>query len=172
MPTSRSIPSPGSAAEVRPMRTGSQEAAAKRSQSPSPDCLAGLTQPVVACAVGRSSATRRVAHADARSPRSPAATAPVAAADCRALGGCAPRGSARRTRRWPVAACLAEEHRSRRALLSPWPAYSGEGLRWAGRCGTMNSFVGRVAARRALQACHIMTIEGRGYHQWLLGSAA
>ncbi len=28
--------------------------------------------------------------------------------------------------------------------------------------------LGRVAARRALQACHILTIEGRGYHQWLL----
>ena len=27
--------------------------------------------------------------------------------------------------------------------------------------------LGRVAARRALQACHILTIEGRGYHQWL-----
>ena len=32
--------------------------------------------------------------------------------------------------------------------------------------------LGRVAARRALQACHILTIEGRGYHQWLLPSAA
>ena len=27
--------------------------------------------------------------------------------------------------------------------------------------------IGRVAARRALQLCHILTIEGRGYHQWL-----
>ncbi len=32
--------------------------------------------------------------------------------------------------------------------------------------------LGRVAARRALQACHILTIEGRGYRQWFLGSAA
>lgn len=32
--------------------------------------------------------------------------------------------------------------------------------------------LGRVAAWRALQACHMLTIEGRGYHQWLLGSAA
>ncbi len=32
--------------------------------------------------------------------------------------------------------------------------------------------LGRVAARRALQACHILTIEGRGYHQWLLPSTA
>jgi hypothetical protein len=32
--------------------------------------------------------------------------------------------------------------------------------------------LGRVAVRRALQACHIMTIEGRGSRQWFLGSAA
>ena len=32
--------------------------------------------------------------------------------------------------------------------------------------------LGRVAARRALQACHILTIEGRGYRQRFLGSAA
>lgn len=30
----------------------------------------------------------------------------------------------------------------------------------------------RVAARRALQLCHILTIEGRAYHQWLPASAA
>ena len=27
--------------------------------------------------------------------------------------------------------------------------------------------LGRVAIRRALQLCHILKIEGRGYHQWL-----
>jgi transposase InsO family protein len=32
--------------------------------------------------------------------------------------------------------------------------------------------LGRVAARRALQLCHILTIEGREYHQWLPASAA
>jgi hypothetical protein len=32
--------------------------------------------------------------------------------------------------------------------------------------------LGRVAARRALQACHIVTIEGREYPQCLPGSAA
>ena len=42
--------------------------------------------------------------------------------------------------------------------------------------GTLRDHVrrslGRVAARRALQACHILTIEGRGYRQWFLPSAA
>jgi len=32
--------------------------------------------------------------------------------------------------------------------------------------------LGRVAARRALQLCHILTIKGREYHQWLPLSAA
>lgn len=32
--------------------------------------------------------------------------------------------------------------------------------------------IGRVAARRALELCHILTIEGREYHQWLPASAA
>jgi len=32
--------------------------------------------------------------------------------------------------------------------------------------------LGRVAAQRALQLCHILTIEGREYHQWLPASAA
>jgi hypothetical protein len=32
--------------------------------------------------------------------------------------------------------------------------------------------LGRVAAQRALLLCHILTIEGRGYRQWLPGSAA
>lgn len=32
--------------------------------------------------------------------------------------------------------------------------------------------LGRVAARRALQLCHILTIRGREYHQWLPASAA
>jgi hypothetical protein len=27
--------------------------------------------------------------------------------------------------------------------------------------------IGRVAAQRALQLCHILTIKGRGYHPWL-----
>jgi hypothetical protein len=30
----------------------------------------------------------------------------------------------------------------------------------------------RVAVRQALQLCHILSIEGRGYHQWLPASAA
>lgn len=32
--------------------------------------------------------------------------------------------------------------------------------------------LGRVAAQRALQLCHILSIEGRAYHQWLPRSAA
>ena len=36
----------------------------------------------------------------------------------------------------------------------------------------MRRSLGRVAARRALQACHIVTIEGREYPQCLPGSAA
>ena len=32
--------------------------------------------------------------------------------------------------------------------------------------------LGRVAAQRALQLCHILTIQGREYHQWLPASAA
>lgn len=32
--------------------------------------------------------------------------------------------------------------------------------------------LGRVAARRALKLCHILSIEGRAYHQWLPSSAA
>lgn len=32
--------------------------------------------------------------------------------------------------------------------------------------------LGRVAARRALQLCHILSIEGRRYHQWLSPHAA
>ena len=32
--------------------------------------------------------------------------------------------------------------------------------------------LGRVAARRALQLCHIVTVEGREFHQWLPGSIA
>lgn len=32
--------------------------------------------------------------------------------------------------------------------------------------------LGRVAARRALQICHILTVEGRAYHQWLPPQAA
>ena len=42
--------------------------------------------------------------------------------------------------------------------------------------GTLRDHVrrglGRVATRRALHACHILTIEGRGYRQWFLPSAA
>lgn len=75
--------------------------------------------------------------------------------------------------------CAAEGGRGAARSL-PRDGGAGDGRR-GGRTGvaladTLRDHVrrslGRVAARRALQACHILTIEGRGYRQWLLPSTA